>query len=81
MAVDDVLKTLGYKHSVTVMETLRDLHRFTDIEEETGLNPNVVNMSLKDLRMASLAEKQEGKYFLTERGRKALNLAQKLRKL
>ncbi|MBS1263892.1 MAG: hypothetical protein MAG715_01087 [Methanonatronarchaeales archaeon] len=58
-------------------------NRFNEIEEDTGLNPNVVNMRLKDLRMAGLVDKKEGRkgYELTPRGKRALELGRELKSI
>lgn len=74
----DVLKVVSYSHALDILDCLDGGKRFTDIEEALDLNPNVVNMRLKDLRMAGLVEKEEKLYVRTEEGERALELAKRL---
>lgn len=76
-----VLNAISYEYSIEMMEALQEERRFTELEEETGLNSNTVNMRLKDLAAADLVEKRGRKYVLTEKGGKALALAKELRTL
>lgn len=77
----DVLKVIAYSHALDIMSCIDGGKRFTDIEKELDLNPNIVNMRLKDLRMAQLAEKKDRLYQRTERGEKVLELAKQLEAL
>jgi len=76
-----ILKTIAYKHSLRVMRYLNKTGKtgFTDIEKDLKLNPNVVNMRLKDLIATGLVDKDEAKkYGLTDDGEKALELGEEL---
>jgi len=74
-----MLKTLAYSHALDVLALLgEEARRFTDIERELELNPNFVNMRLKDLRRIDLVEKDSGKYRITDKGQKALRIGQEL---
>lgn len=81
--MSEVVKTVAYSKSVDVLSFLNEgPKRFTDIGTELGLNPNIVNRRLKDLREAGLAEKAEsGEYRLTSKGQRALELVEQLRAL
>lgn len=48
--------------------------KFSQIMEETRLNPEIVDRSLKALIELGLVSKSEGRYELTEKGIKALKV-------
>lgn len=77
----DVLKVISYTHALDILSCLDGGRRFTEIEKELDLNPNIVNMRLKDLRMGTLVEKNGKEYQITEKGEKALSLARELESL
>lgn len=80
--MSEVVKTVAYSKSVDVLSFLKGgPKRFTDIGTELGLNPNIVNRRLKDLREAELVEKTDGEYALTDKGLRALELVEQLRAL
>jgi len=80
--MSEVVKTVAYSKSVDVLSFLNEgPKRFTDIGTELGLNPNIVNRRLKDLREADLVEKKDGEYKLTSKGARALDLVEQLRAL
>lgn len=80
--MSEVIKTVAYSKSVDVMSFLNDgPKRFTDVGTELGLNPNIVNRRLKDLREADLVEKTGGRYGLTSKGQRTLGLVNQLRDL
>jgi len=74
----DLLKVISYSHALDILSTLDGGRRFTEIEDELELNPNIVNMRLKDLMMAELVEKEDKLYAVTNRGEKVLDLANEL---
>lgn len=77
--VDDMLKALSYSNSTEILDYLSDgKKRFVDIETDLSLNPNIVNMRLKDLRAVGLVDKvKRGTYRLTRRGERAVNILDK----
>lgn len=74
----EVLKVISYSHALDILSCLNGGKRFTEIEKELDLNPNIVNMRLKDLRMGTLAKKNGKHYEITEKGERALRLAREL---
>lgn len=72
------MKVISYSHALDILSSLDGGKRFTEIESELGLNPNIVNMRLKDLRMATLVEKQDKEYEITDKGEEVLDLAREL---
>ncbi len=77
-----ILEALAYSHALDVMEYIGNEKRgFTEIQRGLELNPNIVNMRLKDLIIADLAKKNSKKYVLTDKGKKALEYALKLDEL
>lgn len=80
--MSEVVKTVAYSRSVDVLSFLENgSMRFTDIGTELGLNPNIVNRRLKDLREVDLVAKEDSQYKLTPKGKKALELVEELKEL
>ncbi len=77
----DVLKTIAYSNSLDVMELLSEGKRFTEIENELDLNPNVVNTRLNDLRTMELVEKKNNLYKLSPYGEDVLEIVRELEEL
>lgn len=77
----EVLKVVAYSNALEILGYLYDEgpSRFTDIENDLKLNPNIVNMRLKDFGLVDLVQQTEdGRYTLTEKGKKAREAGQKL---
>lgn len=77
--VDDLLKALSYSNSTEILHYLNGgKKRFVDIENDLSLNPNIVNMRLKDLRSVDLVDKvKRGTYRLTDKGERAAQILER----
>lgn len=77
----EILKVVAYTNALEILDYLGEngARRFTDIENDLELNPNIVNMRLKDFRLVGLVEKNgDGRYALTSEGEKAKDIGLQL---
>lgn len=81
--MQDVLNSLAYSRALEILAYADGKpKRFTDICKDLGINSNIVNQRLKDLRVTDLVDKNgDGRYRVTQKGSRALQIAEQLEDL
>ncbi len=75
----EVYKILVHPGTVKILLSLKSGSAgFTEIMFESKLSPSVLNRLLKQLVENNLVLKQNGKYTLTEHGRKLISLLERI---
>ena len=75
----EIYKVLVHPGTVKILLSLKSgAAGFTEIMFESKLSPSVLNRLLKHLVENNLVLKQNGKYVLSEQGRKLISLLEKV---